>query len=105
MAGKLIAGYNVEVNEEGYLINQSQWNKEIAAELAKEEGIEQLTDAHWKIIDFLQKDFKEQGKVPTIRRMNKVGNIPTNELYQLFPDGPVKKAAKIAGLKKPESCI
>lgn len=105
MSEKVIAGFNVTINEEGYLTDFSQWNKEIAIEFAKEEGIEELTEQHWKVIDFFQKDFKEQGKIPTIRRLNKVAGVATNELYQLFPEGPLKKASKIAGLKKPESCI
>lgn len=102
---KSIAGYNVDVTEEGYLIDRSQWNKEIAAEIAKELGIETLTPGHWKVIDFIQKDFAENGKSPTIRRVNKVGNIGTKELYELFPEGPLLKATKIAGLSKPVSCV
>jgi len=105
MSEKIIAGFTVDINEEGYLVDSSQWSKEIAIELAKEEGIDELTEQHWKVIEFFQKDFKEQGKIPTIRRVNKVAGIATNELYQLFPEGPLKKAAKISGLKKPESCI
>ncbi|GBF12124.1 TusE/DsrC/DsvC family sulfur relay protein [Tepidibacillus infernus] len=105
MAEKLIAGFTVDVNEEGYLTNPAQWNKEIAVELAKEVGIEELTERHWKVIEFLQKDFQENGKLPTIRRVNKVGGISTKELYELYPDGPLVKAAKVAGLSKPASCV
>ncbi|WNF37444.1 TusE/DsrC/DsvC family sulfur relay protein [Bacillaceae bacterium IKA-2] len=104
MAEKLIAGINVSVTEEGYLTDPSQWTKEIGLEIAKE--LEQeLSDEHWAIIDYLQKDFKETGKVPTIRRMKKVGGIDTKVLYSLFPEGPVVKATKIAGLSKPASCV
>lgn len=104
MAEKLIAGVNVNVTEEGYLTDPSQWTKEIAIELAKELEIE-LSDAHWDVINYLQKEFKETGKVPTIRRMKKVGGIDTKVLYSLFPEGPVVKATKIAGLSKPASCV
>ena len=105
MALKKINGYDVDVNEEGYLTDHSQWNKEVAAEIAKEEGINDLTDSHWMVINFLQKDYQEKGTLPTLRRIKKVGGIPTKELYQLYPEGPLKKAAKIAGLPKPESCV
>ncbi|TCS81057.1 TusE/DsrC/DsvC family sulfur relay protein [Tepidibacillus fermentans] len=105
MAEKLIAGYTVDVNEEGYLTNPDQWNKEIAAEIAQELGLGELTERHWKVIEFLQNDFKANGKLPTIRRVNKVGGISTKELYELFPDGPLVKAAKVAGLSKPASCV
>lgn len=104
MAEKLIAGINVSVTEEGYLTDPSQWTKEIAMEIAKELEIE-LSDAHWEVINYLQKEYKETGKVPTIRKMKKVGGIDTKILYSLFPEGPVVKATKIAGLSKPASCV
>ena len=64
-----------------------------------------MTDGHWKVIDFIDADFKERGVIPGMRRMNKVGNIPTKDLYDLFPDGPIKKAARISGYPKPVSCV
>lgn len=105
MPTKTIAGKSVEVTDEGYLVNASDWTEEMAPELAKEEGINELTDAHWKVIRFMREDYKTKGQIPTIRRMKKEGGIPTKELYQLFPEGPIKKAAKIAGLPKPQSCV
>ena len=105
MSKKEITGVTVNVSEDGYLTDPTQWTKEIASAIAKEEGIDILTDSHWQVIGFLQKDFKANGKLPTMRRVKKAGGIPTKELYQLYPDGPLKKAAKIAGLPKPESCI
>jgi len=104
MPQKTINGASLDVNDEGYLTNHAQWNREIAAALAQELGIT-LTDAHWKVLEFIDKDFREKGIVPGMRRMNKVGGIPTKELYALFPDGPIKKAAKIAGYPKPASCV
>ncbi len=104
MAQKQINGSVVDVNDEGYMTNHAQWNRDIAAALAQELGLA-LTDAHWKVLEFIDTDFKEKGVVPGMRRMNKVGNIPTKELYTLFPDGPIKKAAKIAGYPKPASCV
>ncbi len=104
MATNLFAGVNVDVNDEGYLNNHAQWNREIAEAIAKEEGIAELTPAHWKVIEFLQADYKEKGALPTIRRIN-VACVPTKDFYTLFPGGPLKKAARIAGLPKPASCV
>ncbi|MDA0751151.1 MAG: TusE/DsrC/DsvC family sulfur relay protein [Verrucomicrobia bacterium] len=104
MATKDILGKSINVDEEGYLTDHSQWDKEIATALAREMNIE-LTDAHWKVIDFIDRDFKEKGVVPGIRRIKKVGNIPTKELYELFPDKPIKTAATISGYPKPASCV
>ena len=105
MANKEIAGVTVDVNDEGYLTDATQWTKEIAAVIAKEEAIAELTDGHWQVIDFLRKDAEEKGGSPTIRRLKKVGGIDTKVLYELFPGGPLKKATKIAGLPKPASCV
>ncbi len=104
MATKVLAGVSVDVNDEGYLNNHSQWNREIAEAIAKEEGLAELTPAHWKVIEFLKADYKEKGALPTIRRIN-VACVPTKDFYTLFPGGPLKKAAKIAGLPKPASCV
>ncbi len=100
-----IAGVTVDVNEEGYMTNPSHWTREIGAAIAAELGIAEMTDGHWKVIDFLQKDYTEHGQMPTIRRVKNAGGIPTKELYDLYPNGPLKKASKIAGLPKPASCV
>jgi len=104
MATKELAGTSVDVNEEGYLTDRAQWNEAVAAALATEEGIE-LTDEHWKVLKFIESDFAEKQAVPGMRRMNKVGGIPTKDLYRLFPNGPIKKASRIAGFPKPASCV
>ncbi len=105
MATRVICGKTVQVNEEGFLTNPAEWDKDIAAELAKEEGIATLTDAHWKVIDFCRKDAAGTGKAPTLRRITSAAGVPTKELFSLFPKGPAKKVARIAGLGKPEGCV
>lgn len=100
---KTIAGFCVKCNEQGYLTNLDEWNKEIALEIAREEGIE-MTDKHWELINYLRDECKK-GTNLTIRKVGKSGVVNIKELYQLFPKGPLKTAAKIAGIPKPESCI
>ncbi|NOY98345.1 MAG: TusE/DsrC/DsvC family sulfur relay protein [Chloroflexi bacterium] len=95
---------NIAFNDEGYMTDPNVWNKEIAVELAKKEGIE-LTDAHWKVIEFCRESAKDSGKAPTLRQITKGVGITTKELFGLFPKGPAKKVAKIAGLGKPEGCV
>ncbi len=95
----------VGVDDDGFLTDFGQWTREVAEAIAKDEGIAGLTPAHWKVIEYMQKEFKENGQVPSIRKLNKSGVISTKELYDLFPGGPAKKAAKIAGMKKPEGCV
>ncbi len=105
MSQVTLAGVELQLDENGNLIDRSQWNREVAAELAKEEGIDALTEEHWKVLDFIAKDYAEKEAVPGMRRMNKVGGIPTKDLYRLFPGGPIKKAARIGGFPKPVSCV
>jgi TusE/DsrC/DsvC family sulfur relay protein len=103
MAQKTYAGVTVEVNEEGYFTNPSQWTREIAAEIAKEEGIV-LTDQHFAIIDFLR-NRHNSGETLSIRSINHSGVLDVKTFYQLFPGAPLKKATRIAGIPKPVSCI
>lgn len=105
MSTREIAGKVVEFDEEGFLANPADWDKEIAQALAEEIGITPLTEGHWKVIEFSRNDFAEKGEAPTLRRITKEGGIPTKELYQLFPKGPAKKVALVAGLGKPTGCI
>ncbi|MDQ7051998.1 MAG: TusE/DsrC/DsvC family sulfur relay protein [candidate division KSB1 bacterium] len=95
----------VQLDAEGFLVDYKEWNEELAKELAKEEGIEELTDRHWHVIRFMREEYEKTGQVPTIRRLKNAGGIPTKELYALFPNGPAKKAARIAGLPKPQGCV
>src|SRR5512137_1382600 len=103
MAQKTYAGITVDVNEEGYLTNPSQWTKEIAVEIAKEENIV-LTDKHFAIIEFLR-NRQKNGEILSIRSINHSGVIDVKTFYQLFPGAPLKKASKIAGIPKPASCV
>ena len=92
-------------NEEGFMTDHNQWTKDVALELAKQEGIEVLTPEHWKIIDFCRATGMSSGKSPTLRQITTGTGISTKELFALFPKGPAKKVAKIAGLGKPEGCV
>ncbi len=103
MATKTYAGVNIEVNDEGYMTDSSQWTKEVANGIAKEEGIE-LTDKHFEVIEYIRNKV-EAGESLTIRGINKSGVVNAKVFYQLFPGAPLKKATKISGVPKPVSCI
>jgi tRNA 2-thiouridine synthesizing protein E len=96
---------NLMLDAEGFMTDKSQWTKEIAVEIAKQEGIETLTDAHWKIIEFCRKTGEDTGKAPTLRTITDGTGVSTKELFALYPKGPAKKVAKISGLGKPEGCV
>lgn len=103
MAEKEIAGKTVQVNDEGYLTNMEDWSREIAAEIAKEDGIE-LTDKHYEVLEYLR-DKHAAGEALSIRKVGKSGITDIKGLYQLFPGGPLKLSSKYAGIPKPASCV
>lgn len=103
MPTKELAGVTVDVNEEGFMTDHSQWTEEVAKAIAAEEDIN-LTDEHWNVINIIHEQVKAKGQVPTIRGLKKLG-VETKKLYDLFPNGPVKKASRIAGYLKPASCV
>ena len=94
----------VKLDSDGFMENAADWTPEIAEALAAEADMT-LTDRHWIVINFARKEFEANGDAPTIRKITKTTDVNTKELYQLFPKGPAKLAARIAGLKKPTGCI
>lgn len=100
---KTIAGKTITVNEEGYLINFSQWDEKVGEALADEANVS-LTTRHWEVLKYLQNEQRNQVAL-SIRRVGKSGVVDIKEFYQLFPIAPLKTATKIAGIPKPASCI
>jgi dissimilatory sulfite reductase related protein len=105
MATVEIAGVALERDPEGFLVDLEQWTPEIAAEIAQESGIPELTPRHWQVVEFMRERYLETGTAPSIRALGKESGVPIKELYQLFPKGPAKLAAKIGGIPKPRGCI
>ncbi len=99
----IIANMPVDVNEQGYLLDMNQWNKAIARQIAREEEID-LADRHWEVLEYLRAE-QLKGTALSIRKIGKSGVVDIAEFYKLFPEGPLKKASRIAGIPKPASCI
>lgn len=99
-----VAELQVQLDEEGFMTEPSEWTPEVAESIAAGEGIE-LSPEHWKVIDFCRQNATETGKSPTLRAITKGMGISTKELFALFPKGPAKKIAKVSGLGKPEGCV
>src|ERR1051326_1894441 len=105
MTTMTLAATTVEVNEEGFLLHPEEWTEEMVPELARREGIERVTDQHWQVIRFMRQQFLDKGTGPTVRVLGKASGVSVKELYLLFPKGPAKIAARIAGIPKPRGCI
>ena len=105
MSTTTIAGREVKIDDEGFMTDPSEWSEDLAETLAKNIGIDSLTDGHWKVLRFLREDFDAQGETPGLRRITSEIEVPTKELFQLFPKKPGKKMSYVAGVPKPKGCI
>jgi tRNA 2-thiouridine synthesizing protein E len=105
MSQKEVASQLIDFDEEGFMIDHTQWSDEIARAIAREEGIDQLTERHFMVLNFMRQEYEEKGTGPSLRKLKNESGVGTKELYQLFPKGPAKKAARIAGIPKPQGCI
>jgi tRNA 2-thiouridine synthesizing protein E len=105
MTTATIAGSDVELNDEGFFEDPGQWTEDMVPELAAREDIHELDDKHWQVIRFMRQEYFAKGTGPTVRALGKTSGVTVKELYQLFPKGPAKIAARIAGIPKPKGCI
>ncbi len=95
----------MKVDAEGFLTDAAQWNEQIATDIARANGIDELTERHWQVVNFMRDTYLSTGSAPSIRTLGKTSGVPIKELYALFPKGPAKLAAKIGGIPKPRGCI
>lgn len=106
-----MSGKTYETDEEGYLVNLSDWSEDVANFIAQQENVA-MTSNHWEVINFLRQYYNDYQIAPAVRVLTKAigktlgpdkGN--SKYLYELFPYGPAKQACKIAGLPKPTGCV
>ncbi|MDH5406319.1 MAG: TusE/DsrC/DsvC family sulfur relay protein [Candidatus Aminicenantes bacterium] len=98
-------GKKVEVNEEGFLLRPEDWSEELAKMLAEAEGIDELTEDHWKVINYIRQYYLDHDIAPMVRLLCKETGFPLRYIYQLFTSGPARGACKLAGLPKPDGCV
>jgi TusE/DsrC/DsvC family sulfur relay protein len=98
-------GVSVQVDEDGFIQEPEKWNQAVAKAIAQTEDVEELTDDHWKVINYLRDYYQEYGVAPMVRKLCKETGVSFKEIYELFPSGPAKGACKIAGLPKPTGCV
>lgn len=105
MAFMNIGGKQLEIDEDGFLVDPDDWNEDVVAAFAALEDVEEVTEDHWKVINYLRDYFKQFGIAPMIRKMCKDTGLTLKQIYDLFPSGPAKGACKLAGLPKPTGCV
>ncbi len=100
-----VGGKQIEVDEDGFMVEPSLWSEDIVTAFAKLEDVEQLTENHWKVINYLRDYYQKFGIAPMIRKLCKETGFTLKEIYEMFPSGPAKGACKLAGLPKPTGCV
>lgn len=100
-----IDGQTFEVDGDGFLVDPSLWNEQVATLFAKHDGIDNLTENHWKIVHIIRNHFEENGNAPMVRSICKESGLKLKEIYELFPLGPARGACRVAGLPKPDGCV
>jgi TusE/DsrC/DsvC family sulfur relay protein len=96
---------SIEVDEDGFMQQPDLWNQTVAAALSSTEGVESLTEEHWKVVNYLREYYLKFGVAPMIRKLCKETGYDLKKIYALFPSGPAKGACKVAGLPKPTGCV
>ena len=89
----------------GFVLDAEHWNQQIAESIARDNGVNDLTDRHWQVISAMRRAFVQRGSTPSLRMLNRVSGVPIEELYRLFPIGPSRLVAKIAGIPKLRACL
>ena len=105
MAHLKVGDLMLDLDEDGFIQLPEKWDKDVALELAKTEGVNELTEKHWKLVNYLREYYQKYGVAPMIRKVCKDNSMKLNEIYELFPSGPAKGACKVAGLPKPTGCV
>lgn len=100
-----ISGVPIEVDEDGFIQDPAAWNEQLALAIAETEDVPELTEDHWKVINYLRDYYAQFGIAPMIRKLCKETGFQLKYIYELFPSGPAKGACKIAGLPKPTGCV
>jgi TusE/DsrC/DsvC family sulfur relay protein len=95
----------IEVDEDGFMEEPDMWNEGVAKALATTEGVDEMTEEHWKLVQYLRDYYLKFGIAPMIRKLCKETGFPLKKVYELFPSGPAKGACKVAGLSKPTGCV
>lgn len=105
MANIDVKGQQIEIDEDGFLVDPDVWNQDIVEVFAKLEDVSELTEDHWKVINYLRDYYKQFGIAPMIRKLCKDTGFTLKQIYDMFPSGPAKGACKLAGLPKPTGCV
>ena len=94
-----------EIDEDGFMQEPERWSVMVAKVMAASDGVGELTEDHWKVMNYIREYYLEHGLAPMVRKLCKTTGLKLKDIYELFPGGPAKGACRWAGLPKPEGCV
>lgn len=100
-----VGGKEVNFDNDGFMVDPKLWNDEVANAIASDEGIDEMTDQHWAIVNFIRDYWKKNDLAPPVRLICQELNLGVREIYKLFTSGPARGACRVAGLPKPDGCV
>ena len=96
---------NIDFDNDGFMIDPKAWDSNVASAIAKEEGIEELSEDHWKVVNFIRNYWTDNDLAPAVRLICKDCKVGVRQIYKLFTSGPARGACRVAGLPKPDGCV
>jgi len=100
-----IGDKNIQFDNDGFMVDPGQWDDVVATAIAGEEGIEEISEKHWAVVNFIRDYWKENDLAPPVRMICKEVGVSVREIYKLFTSGPARGACRVAGLPKPDGCV
>ena len=100
-----LGGKDMEIDEDGFIQQPELWDEEVAKDLAKTAGVEEMGEDHWKLVNYIREYYQKFGIAPMVRKLCKENGFKLKYIYEMFPSGPAKGACKVAGLPKPTGCV
>jgi len=100
-----IEGKKLEMDGDGFLTDPTLWNEEVARYIARLDGIIEMGEKHWAVVNLIRRNYEEKGMAPMVRVICQETGLKLREIYELFPLGPARGACRVAGLPKPDGCV
>jgi len=100
-----VEGQDITLDKDGFMAEPGRWTEAVARAIAAEEGIAELSDDHWKIVNLIRGYWREHDLAPPVRLICQELGLSVRQIYKLFASGPARGACRVAGLPKPDGCV
>lgn len=100
-----VGNTDISLDKDGFMVDPQLWNDAVACAIASDEGIEEMTEEHWKVVNYIREYWKQHGLAPAVRLICQEVGVNVRVIYKLFTSGPARGACRVAGLPKPDGCV